>query len=73
MSACRSCGDDIVWAVTETGRRMPLDAKPVAGGLFVMVGGKARKATAEDDRLHRDRYTSHFATCAQADDWRQPR
>lgn len=49
---------------------MPMDAKPDPRGTFVIISGKARAATAEDDRLFRDRFTSHFATCPNADDWR---
>lgn len=29
---CRGCGADIVWALTEAGRRMPVDLEPAAGG-----------------------------------------
>jgi hypothetical protein len=42
-------------------------------GLFVILAGEARAATLEDVRLHRDLLTCHFATCAQADQWRKPR
>lgn len=31
-SRCRACGVAIVWAQTDMGRRMPVDAEPVAGG-----------------------------------------
>lgn len=66
MAACKSCEAPITWARTESGKAMPLDEKPVAGGTFVYVGGVARRATPDDDQLHRERYTSHFATCPDA-------
>ncbi len=30
LSRCRSCGEPIVWTVTSNGKRMPIDAEPVA-------------------------------------------
>ena len=85
MSACRSCEAPVVWAKTEAGKNMPMDETPVEGdekfwqardpdrplnGLFSLVRGVARRATDEDRRLRRPLYTSHFATCPQADNWR---
>jgi len=31
---CRSCGMPIVWAITDTGRRMPVDTLPVRPALI---------------------------------------
>lgn len=31
-SRCNGCGGSIVWAATEAGKRMPVDAQAVAGG-----------------------------------------
>lgn len=73
MSECKTCGAEIRWADTVSGKIMPLDAKPDPKGLFVVVSGIARKATDEDDRLLRNRYTSHFANCKQAAQHRRPR
>lgn len=71
MATCRTCDAEIIWAKSATtGRPMPMDAKPDPKGTFVIISGKARAATAEDDRLFRDRFTSHFATCKDADEWR---
>lgn len=72
MAKCRSCEAEIVWATSErTGKPMPLDATPTANGNMVMIAGKARGYTEEDAKLHRDRYTSHFATCPDADKFRR--
>lgn len=79
MSAsCRSCGAPIVWAVTRKGKRMPLDAEPVDGGNVVIVeparGSVPPVAEVREPALTDPsglaRYTSHFATCPQADSWR---
>lgn len=83
MSAsCRSCGAPLLWARTERGNRMPLDADPVADaivetrGLFVLretdhtEGPLAVAAWGlEGTEPH---YRSHFASCAFADQHRSP-
>lgn len=73
MARCSSCEAPVTWATTTTGKKMPLDERPVADGTFVYVAGVARRATPDDDRLHRDRFTSHFATCPDAAAHRKPR
>lgn len=73
MSTCRSCGAEILWARTERGKRMPLDAEPIADaitetrGLFVLRepdhqdGPLAVAAWGlEGTEAH---YRSHFASC----------
>jgi hypothetical protein len=71
MARCRSCEAEVIWADTKHGKKMPLDAKPTSKGNLVFVGGVARTVTDEDRRLHRETYTSHFSTCADAGDWRK--
>jgi hypothetical protein len=39
-------------------------------GTFAVVKGKAHAYTADDLRLKRDAYTSHFSTCPKADQFR---
>lgn len=56
MSACKSCGAPIVWAVTLTGKRMPLDEKPEKRFVLDRDGKCSLLYT----------YTSHFASCPQA-------
>jgi hypothetical protein len=86
MAACRSCKAPIFWALTPNGRRIPLDAEPVDGGNIVLddpaaeaptdprtarvVGKEAQPNLFGDDG---PRYTSHFATCPDADSHRKPR
>lgn len=74
---CRSCGADMVWVVTRKGKRMPLDPKPSEEGRFVYDGddadGKPKVAYLRDGQLKfhtGERYTSHFATCPNADQHR---
>ena len=81
MSECRSCRAPIIWAMTERGKRMPLDADPYTGpdpaGLFVFrFDGDGRPyvlavtpeaAAALGDAVYR----SHFASCPDAKRWRR--
>ena len=68
---CRSCEAPILWAETAAGKSMPLDEKPDPNGTFVFVNGKTRRAEPLDVQLKRPLYTSHFATCPEAAQWRK--
>jgi hypothetical protein len=71
MPNCNSCNAEIIWATWEsTGKPHPIDAAPVAAGTIAIFAGRARSYSDEDKRLHRERYTSHFATCPQRASWR---
>lgn len=77
MASCRSCGARIIWALTPTGKRMPIDAEPVDGGNIILhqpverggsptctvVGKRVQPSLFGDDG---PRHTSHFATCPNA-------
>lgn len=82
MSSCRSCGASIIWARTERGKRMPLDAESVADvtaqGLFVLrektnPEGPLALAAWGLDCFMDPHYRSHFASCPDADSHRNPR
>ena len=62
QTTCKSCGAAIVYAVTTSGARMPLDVEPVAGGKYAIVDGDH----AVYDRALETGYVSHFATCPNA-------
>lgn len=73
--ACSSCGAPIVWAITEAGKRVPLDAKPIRiaivardnDGAEILDNGARVIARGENG------YVSHFATCPNAAAHRKPR
>lgn len=69
MAKCSSCGADIIWARTESGRRIPLDAAPVdptkVDGAGFLENGVARFGAFELPP-GTPRYVSHFATCPHA-------
>lgn len=61
MSAtCRGCGKEIVWGVTNDGKKIPLDPRPPVYRIFTHPEGFIG---AERDR---EALCSHFATCPKA-------
>ena len=75
MSTCRSCGAEIIWAQTDSGKAMPMDAEPVLPpGLFILVRGGSllfARSLASSHAQVPSLYQSHFATCPNADEHRQ--
>jgi hypothetical protein len=67
MSAkCSTCGAEIVWVVTMTGSRMPVNAKTTK--VFRMTG---RTIAGSPEVEIVTAYTTHFVTCPQADQHRR--
>ena len=77
MSTCRSCGAEILWCYTPTGRRMPLDAAPATldtpGVWLLEPDGRAYALSEKNDRtiLGGNLHVPHFATCPDADQFRK--
>lgn len=69
MSTCRSCGAEIVWAKTEHGRTIPLDAKPERR--FVLNAGEGISFDSTTIARSVPTFGSHFATCPNADEHRK--
>ncbi len=79
---CQSCGAEIVWVETGTGRRMPLDPTVVeivvgAGRTFIVTdeGASVRGTTVDEAQpdlapTFAKGRVSHYATCPQAAAWR---
>jgi hypothetical protein len=81
-ATCRSCNAPVIWARSaSSGRLMPVDREPVDGGnVLVTRGPSGFTATVvgkqPQPNLFGDdgpRYTSHFATCPNADTHRRSR
>lgn len=75
---CRSCGRPIHWAVSERwGTKMPIDVNPVPDGNVQLIMGAAGALLARIASTPRNlppgalRYTSHFATCEHAAQWKK--
>jgi hypothetical protein len=79
MDTCRSCGAPIIWAHTQSEKRIPLDAEPDPGGMITLTEDKWGRKRADFLKLTPlfppppadERYTSHFATCREATKWRR--
>ncbi len=75
-SRCRACGAVIVWALSEAGRRMPVDVEPAPGGSLELYTeyfpdgspvepGVQRVRRRPPDRLESSpTWWPHWATCA---------
>ena len=68
-SKCTTCCGDIIWCRTDTGKRMPVDAKPSLDGNLRLISGELLPTARSVVRGHtpgEPLYKSHFATCKQA-------
>lgn len=85
MAKCSSCGADILWVKTVSGKKMPLDEEPVwirlqtgghtyirKDGTFVF-GEIMGDADDDPDANAIEAHTSHFASCPNADQHRRIR
>lgn len=71
MAACRSCGASIFWAMTESGKSMPIDQRPDPNGNIVLDENNVAAVMAPAEARGRRRFTSHFATCPNANQHRR--
>ena len=81
-SNCRTCGRPIIWVVFASGKKNPLDANPdMTAGTVILTGELGDRGTPiakvigvnEARQYPGARYTSHFATCPNADTHRRHR
>jgi hypothetical protein len=79
LARCRSCGAEIEWAVSPTGKRIPIDAtavpiekKPIGAAAYAVdrrssLAPKLTKLPA--DHTAGAVYVSHFSTCPDSATW----
>jgi hypothetical protein len=79
---CRSCDAGIFMAETPKAKMMPVDIVPDPDGLVVIGDRQLPDGTPIIERIEskgqlsmlmgdEERYTSHFATCPDAEQWRR--
>lgn len=78
MATCRSCDQEIIWALSPAGKRMPMDARPsdqlpppVPKVLYRLEQGANRQLDAirwlgDSETDTPTLYASHFSTCPNA-------
>ena len=76
VEQCRSprCGRNIIWAKTQNLRDMPVDAEPDPEGKLLLSWDfnvvRCTLTRTARQRFAKTLYTSHFATCRDADRYR---
>ena len=69
QATCKGCGAPLMWAVTEHGKRIPLN-QPEKRFILVLVSNGAGSDDYYEARM-RQTYTSHFSDCPKADEFRK--
>lgn len=80
-AACKSCGAPIRWVEMKSGKTMPLNIAPVDDGnvvilrdlAIVLSEGERAEELQMPPAFRRPLYRSHFSTCPNAEQWRQPK
>ena len=69
LASCKSCGAEIIWIKTPTGKNAPIDAKPEKRWAEI------NRFSASEPRRWAllDTYLPHFASCPNADQHRRER
>ncbi|MGH3627232.1 MAG: hypothetical protein ACREN2_05725 [Candidatus Dormibacteria bacterium] len=72
-TTCKSCGEPIMWVITEAGAKMPLDVTPSDAGTVLLTAHTPPIArVVSPGRRHACQYTgqkfyvTHFSTCRHA-------
>lgn len=77
MTVCKTCGGEVLFAQTISGKSMPIDAAPVKHGNIALeetdTGLVAHVLSPKALANAAERYISHFATCREAAQHRRPR
>lgn len=73
----RGCGASIIWAITDNGKRLPVDGTPDPEGAFVLWWSQVelvQRVTSyvtwrelNPNAKEPERWTAHWATCTQRD------
>ena len=66
LATCKSCGARIMWCITSTGKRMPVDARESFRGNLTLEPQPDGELLARYVEAGTGTHTSHFATCPNA-------
>lgn len=75
IGICSSCSLEILWCVTENGKRIPINPEAVeyGGNITIREGLVHVLAKGEISEAGEKRYRSHFATCKTVASHRKPK
>ena len=76
IASCRSCGAPIVWAEMPSGKMNCFDVEPTSAGLWAIDDRTPTPKAAKIARAEGSSepgFTSHFATCPNAESHRRTR
>lgn len=67
-TACRSCGEPMIWCLTEKGKRNPMDSEPSSAGKYRLdeQDNEQGPLAVWAPDYGGERYMSHFSTCPNA-------
>lgn len=68
MAQCKGCGKEMVWGITGTGKKIPLDPGPAIYRVVELNGVAKNEGEAFVERIP-GAMVSHFATCPKAADF----
>lgn len=70
-ATCRSCHEPIIWALSLTGKRMPVDVEPTETGNLILSSHRPDPIVTVASKTGRysgqKLYRSHFATCPRVE------
>ncbi len=66
IATCKSCGAPVIWCVTTTGKKMPVDARESSRGNLTLERQPDGELLARYVEPGTGTHTSHFATCPHA-------
>jgi hypothetical protein len=76
LGTCRGCGATVAWVKTTGGKNMPVDPEPVPHGNLILIDpipGDDSYLAVNKSASDQPGYTSHFATCPDAGQFRRAR
>lgn len=70
---CKGCKGSVLWVTMPSGKPMPLEPEPIAGGNIVLEEDGPRVLSADEISPGRVAFVSHFVSCPFADELRKPK
>ena len=66
MNTCKGCGNKIIWGLTSSGKKIPLDT---SAPVYLLAADPKETKEPIPVRRIRQFFVSHFSTCPKANDF----